>query len=195
LLSELTEGETMANAEQLQILDQGVDAWNDWRDTHLGPKPDLRGADLSGRALIRIHFRDVDLREAILSKADLRGSGLGGAKLDHADLRGTDLRGANLRGASLVGADLRGADLTEARLCETSLDGANFGEATVGQTEFGDIDLSPALGLETVKHWAGSTLGIDTIFRSKGIIPDAFLRGVGVPESFIALLHAGTLVV
>lgn len=185
----------MANAAHLAILDQGVDAWNEWRDTHLGPKPDLRGADLTGRALLRIHFRDVDLREAILSQADLRGAGLGGAKLDKADLRGADLRGANLRGASLAGADLRGADLTEARLCETALDGANFSEATVGQTEFGDIDLSSALGLDAVKHWAGSTLGIDTLFRSKGTIPDAFLRGVGVPESFIALLHSGTLVV
>ena len=183
----------MANEAQLAILDQGVDAWNEWRDTHLGPNPDLRGADLSGRALHRIHFRDVDLREAILGKADLRGAGLGGAKLDKADLRGTDLRGANLRGASLAGADLRGADLTETRLCEATLVGANFSEATVGQTEFGDLDLSSALGLETVKHWAGSTLGIDTLFRSKGNIPDTFLRGVGVPESFIALLHSGTL--
>jgi uncharacterized protein YjbI with pentapeptide repeats len=183
----------MANAAQLAILDQGVDAWNEWRDTHPGPNPDLRGADLSGRALLRIHFRDVDLREAILRKADLRGAGLSGAKLDKADLRSSDLRGANLRGASLAGADLRGADLTETRLCEANLLGTNFSEATVGQTEFGDLDLSLALGVETVKHWAGSTLGIDTLFRSKGNIPDTFLRGVGVPESFVALLHSGTL--
>ena len=183
----------MANAAQLAVLEQGVDAWNEWRDTHPGPHPDLRGADLGGRALLRIHFRDVDLREAILSKADLRGSGLGGAKLDKADLRGADLRGANLRGASLAGADLRGADLTETRLCEAALAGANFSEATIGQTEFGDVDLSAALGLEKVKHWTGSTLGIDTLFRSKGNIPDSFLRGTGVPESFIALLHSGAL--
>ena len=183
----------MANEAQLAILDKGVDAWNEWRDTHPGPNPDLRGADLSGRTLLRIHFRDVDLRETILSKADLRGAGLGGAKLDKADLRGADLRGANLRGASLVEADLRGADLTETRLCEAALTGANFSEATVGQTEFGDLDLSSAVGLENVKHWAGSTLGIDTLFRSKANIPDTFLRGVGVPASFIALLHSGTL--
>jgi hypothetical protein len=31
-----------------------------------------------------------------------------------------------------------------------------------------------------------STIGVDTIFRSKGAIPEGFLRGTGVPESFVA---------
>jgi len=35
-----------------------------------------------------------------------------------------------------------------------------------------------------------STVGIDTIFASKGKIPESFLRGCGVPESFITQMHA-----
>jgi hypothetical protein len=48
-----------------------------------------------------------------------------------------------------------------------------------------DVDLSTALNLETVWHMGPSTIGIDTLFRSRGLIPEIFLRGCGVPEKFI----------
>src|SRR5262249_13556325 len=35
-------------------------------------------------------------------------------------------------------------------------------------------------GLETVRHEGPSTIGTDTLFRSKGNIPEAFLRGCGL---------------
>jgi hypothetical protein len=36
-----------------------------------------------------------------------------------------------------------------------------------------------------VKHGAPSSIGIDTIYRSAGKVPEGFLRGAGVPETFI----------
>ena len=55
----------------------------------------------------------------------------------------------------------------------------------MGWTIFAEMDLSEAEGLETVKHEGPSTVGIDTLYRSRGGIPVAFLRGAGVPEDFI----------
>ena len=43
-------------------------------------------------------------------------------------------------------------------------------------------------GLETVKHNRPSTIGIDTIYMSKGKIPEVFLRGCGVPDTMIAFI-------
>lgn len=37
-----------------------------------------------------------------------------------------------------------------------------------------------------------STVGIDTIYRSKGNIPESFLRGAGVPDNFIEYMHSLT---
>ena len=37
-----------------------------------------------------------------------------------------------------------------------------------------------------------STIGIDTIYKSRGKIPVEFLRGCGVPENFIAYMHSLT---
>ncbi len=45
-------------------------------------------------------------------------------------------------------------------------------------------------GLETVSHIGSSTIGIDTLYRSKGEIPEAFLRGAGVPELFITFARS-----
>jgi hypothetical protein len=50
--------------------------------------------------------------------------------------------------------------------------------------------LSGVEGLEAVVHERPSTIGIDTIIRSKGQIPEVFLRGCGVPEPFIVNMKA-----
>jgi hypothetical protein len=57
---------------------------------------------------------------------------------------------------------------------------------------FADIDLSVVEGLETIKHDRPSTIGIDTIYRSQGQIPEAFLRGAGVPDTFITYVASLT---
>ena len=41
----------MAQQEHLDLLKQGVDTWNAWREKHSDIRPDLSGADLSGANL------------------------------------------------------------------------------------------------------------------------------------------------
>ncbi|MGA3325515.1 MAG: toll/interleukin-1 receptor domain-containing protein [Terriglobia bacterium] len=106
------------------------------------------------------------------------------------DLYGADLHGAKLVGANLRGATLIGACLVHANLRMASLVNSEFTNAEVGWTIFGDNDLSMARGLETVKHFGPSTIGIDTIYKSKGNIPEVFLRGAGVPEDFIVYMRS-----
>ncbi|MFI5117348.1 MAG: toll/interleukin-1 receptor domain-containing protein [Terriglobales bacterium] len=198
----------MANPEHLKILKQGVDQWNKWREEHPDVAPDLReanlrGADLSAAYLAKADLRQADLNEARLGEAALRqallfNANLQGAEFRWADLGGALLWGANLHGAylretrltatELRGADLTGADLGGASLIGAELSGADFTHATAWETIFADLDLSVAKGLETIKHYAPSTLGIDTIYKSRGRIPEAFLRGCGVPDEFIAYI-------
>jgi hypothetical protein len=63
--------------------------------------------------------------------------------------------------------------------------GADFSEADISSIIFSQNDLSTLRGLEQVHHGGPSTLGLDTIYLSKGNIPEVFLRGVGAPENFI----------
>jgi hypothetical protein len=100
----------MANNDYLTRLQEGVEAWNTWRENNRGIRPDLQEADLHG------------------------------------------------------------ADLTEAQ---------------IGRTIFGAVDVSTVPGLETVRHSGPSTIDIGTLYRSNGQLPEAFLKGAGVPEDFI----------
>jgi hypothetical protein len=43
-------------------------------------------------------------------------------------------------------------------------------------------------GLETVRHRAASYISVDTLYTSKGRIPDSFLRGAGVPDRVITYI-------
>src|SRR5258708_3466254 len=98
-----------------------------------------------------------------------------------------DLTGADLSGANLTGPNLTGATLSNATLNKTQLT-----YATTSQTTFGNVDLRTVKGLETVEHQGPSTIGIDTIYRSHGNIPESFLRGAGVDDRFIENIRSLT---
>jgi hypothetical protein len=96
---------------------------------------------------------------------------------------------SNLLGV-LFGANLTGANLTLANLSSADLERTNLTNSLLHVTIFGNVDLSEARGLETVRHAGPSTIGIDSIFRSKGKISENFLRGAGVPEGFITYMKS-----
>jgi len=100
------------------------------------------------------------------------------------------LAGANLVGIDLSGANLSGAVLFRTVFNRTLLNRTDFSRAMLGWTIFGNVDLSTVRGLDTVEHKGPSTIGIDTIYRSGGNIPEVFLRGAGVPDTFIRLARS-----
>jgi hypothetical protein len=86
---------------------------------------------------------------------------------------------------NLADATLSEAQLVFAELNNTRVGGADFTRTIISYANFRDVDLSDVIGLEAVSHGGPSTIGLDTIYRSKGQIPESFLRGAGVPENFI----------
>ena len=60
------------------------------------------------------------------------------------------------------------------------------------ETTLGELDLRTVIGLKTVRHNGPSHLSINTLYESKGHIPEAFVRGTGAPDSFIEYMHALT---
>src|SRR6266702_3152250 len=163
----------MANQEHLDILKRGEEVWNQWRKEHTDIQPDLSRANLRGTIFIGVNLEGTDLRDAILFRASFLR-----ANLAYITLSGASLYEADLKGAILSGANLYGADLSGANLCK----------AEVAWTLFTDMDLSKVEGLEAVQHYGPSSIGIDTIIRSQGKIPDIFLRNAGVPNSIIEII-------
>ena len=137
----------------------------------------LRYADLS----------DANLRDARLVRAHLHGANLRQADLRHARLRDSCLSGADLSDANLCDADLLGTDLSGANLSRTDLS-----RAFVGNTIFGNVDLRTVKGLAEVLPVGWFVIGIDTIYRSHGQIPESFLRDAGVPDNFIVFMKSLT---
>jgi uncharacterized protein YjbI with pentapeptide repeats len=155
----------------------------------------LLGADLCNVTLSGAYLSQANFMYALLNNADLTGAELNFAILDNANLSGADLSTSNLtnavlRDADLTGARLRRATLIQSTFVRTILSDTEFDDSIVAGTTFGEVDLRRAKGLELVKHQAPSNLSIDAIYASEGLIPEAFLLGCGVPESFIAQISA-----
>lgn len=143
-------------------------------------KAKLKGANFASTTLNYVDFSDANLMDVDLSTANLRGSILYHSNLTKATMFETDLTRVVLSYANLKKADLGYAILNETKLFKT-----NFQDAKCGSTIFAHVSLVMAKNLETVQHYGHSTLGIDTIYRSKGEIPEIFLLGCGVPKFFI----------
>ncbi len=180
----------------------------------------LWDANFSGADLCFADLGGTDLRKANLEGANLTSADLSGANLVQANLRNTKLWGTNLGRAFLNKADLSGADFSEANLSHANLSHVmchetNFSSAKLMNTkltrayfshgDFSDTDLSESLmewttfanadlstvrGLETIVHCGPSTVGTDTLYRSKGKIPDIFLRRTGMPDNLISLTES-----
>jgi TIR domain/Pentapeptide repeats (8 copies) len=165
----------------------------------------ISGADLSGADLFRAKLFGANLTNADLNRAVLVGAHLKNATLAHANIHGARLRLADLGGADLRHADLGEADFGEANLAGANLSssklnlasfrgailgGSEFSQALPGWTSFLNTDLREVKGLETLRHQGPSYIGIDTIYRSGGKIPEIFLRGAGVPENFIVYMKS-----
>ncbi len=152
----------MADPKQLALLRQGVEEWNRWRKENPELIPDSAGSSAAIDFLQR-----TPPHPAFAGRIN--------AGLVVADLTGADLRNADLNSAVLIGANLTLAGLS----------GTEFGHSELAWTIFGNVDLSQSKGLDQARHLGPSTIGIDTIYKSKGQIPEQFLRGAGVPDDFI----------
>ncbi len=166
----------------------------DLREADLS-EADLSEADLSEANLHEANLRSANLSCAFLHRADLREANLSRANLRSADLRETNLRNAKLNRtnvsqanldiadlsyANLRRANLRKANLSRANLSRADLDSAHLNAARIGYTSLCNLDLSKAHGLETVEHRGPSSIDVNTLQRSRGLIADVFLRGCGL---------------
>jgi uncharacterized protein YjbI with pentapeptide repeats len=134
----------MADLKQLEVLKQGVQVWNAWKEENEPPAIDLIGVDLSGLDLQGINLAGANLRESILD-----GTNLTNAILTHVYFGRTSLRKANLSSAILWWANFWHADLTEANLIDASLWHANFANANCFRSKLHGADMTYAVLVET----------------------------------------------
>src|SRR5258707_464021 len=159
----------MADQQQLERLEQGVETWNQWRKAHPDEdidlsranlsyvnlsRADLTGAnlilaDLFGANLSRANLSETNLSGADLSGKDFSYVNLNGAILSGAILNGAILSGAKLSGANLSGVDLSGKDLSRAKLSGAKLSGANLSGVDLSGKDLSGTDLSGANLSET----------------------------------------------
>jgi hypothetical protein len=193
----------MADRAQLDLLKQGIQVWNAWRNKQpRNFRVDLTEADLTRAGLEGYYLSEADLsgaqlKGADLSFADLRKADLSGAILHRATLGQADLSKANLHHAlldranftmaKLCGANLSKAQLSFAILNSTDLSGADLDGAMFAETVVADVNLSVCKNLGSIQHSGTSPLDLRTLRRSRGL-PLTFLRGVGLPEKLIEYL-------
>jgi len=170
-----------------------------------GTKAIFTGSDLHDFYFCGYNLNGADLRETNLSDADLNGvylceADLSSSNLSNADLSGAQLIGVNLKNANLEKANISNADLTDINLNSAFLNSANLSGATlsgaifvnanlknadlygsiIDETIFSSISLDKVKNLEKVNHFGPSTIGTDTLIKSKGKIPVEFLKGCGL---------------
>ena len=156
----------MANLKHLDILKQGIEIWNAWREKHPEVQPDLSHTDLSHAKLSGINLREANLIDINFTMANLEGANLSGSRLRWSVFRGINLRGANLSrtnfwntlfGNSNAGhTNLSGTDFTDADLSGTDLSSINMSRANLSGARLGSVNFTNAVLNES--NFTGATL-------------------------------------
>lgn len=122
----------------LEILEQGIEQWNQWRAGQSAVSCSLADQDLSHGYFFEGDFRNVDLSRANLRRACLVGADFRGANLSDADFTGAYLADANFQGANLNNADLSKAQLDRADMRWANLTGTRLKEADISKAQLSD---------------------------------------------------------
>ncbi|MEM9153044.1 MAG: pentapeptide repeat-containing protein, partial [Cyanobacteria bacterium P01_F01_bin.3] len=113
------------------LIEEGADAWNQWRTDHPTVQPDLSRAYLYGYDLSGFDLSNANLERACLIGANLQDANLSGACLQSAYASDSILSEATLTGAILTQGNFRGADFSGADLSAASVEGTEFGGANL----------------------------------------------------------------
>jgi len=149
----------MANPLHVEIIYQGVDVWNQWRQEHISIDTDLSGTNLAKFDLYEVNFDSTDLKGADLTEASLREANISYADFTAANLTRVDFSRkyrsgggpaggsesvvfncANLTHANLTNNYLSGVDFISA-----SLKGANLSNTTINYSDLSGADLTDAI--------------------------------------------------
>jgi uncharacterized protein YjbI with pentapeptide repeats len=134
----------MAEQEHLDVLHQGVAAWNEWRVAHPKVRPDLCSTTLSWLELADADLHHCSLNDSRLHYTQLNNADLYRAAFGNASLYGADLRGARIAEVSFAGANMTRTDLRDAEILMTDFTGAHMVEANLQQARLIGAELSKA---------------------------------------------------
>ncbi len=138
----------MANPEHVEILKQGVEAWNQWRKDNPDIEPDLSEHEISPANFGATCFPSVqDLMESEddISNFNLNGmTDLEGINLENSNLAGTKFYEVNLNHSNLRNTVLVNAEIMNSEMIRAKLDFANCNEIMIERTNMARADLMGA---------------------------------------------------
>src|SRR5215211_6166081 len=111
----------MADRSHLDILAQGVEAWDAWRERDPYVRPALTEANLSGADLSDADLSDADLTYSVLIKTNLQRTTLAGCTI-----YGISAWSLKLEGAAQQGLNISDRDSGEPDVMVDNLEVAQF---------------------------------------------------------------------
>ena len=182
----------MADQQHLDILKQGVDVWNKWREEYQNIEPDLSETDLRRTDLSKANFSKTNFSGTDFFKADLRETDLQRANLSRVDLSETNLFRAHLFQANLFRADLRFTDLSEADLREVNLFRADLREADLRNADLRNADLRESdLSRANLSEAHLSAADLTKAFLKSANLSFALIGGVNFSEAILYRANLG----
>ena len=142
----------MANSEHLNILKQGVEAWNKWRDENRDERPDLSGVDLSGSKFSGANFSNTNFNKARLNQWSVDDCDFSESNLTEIVAQASYWRNARFRGAHISGdlvlSTMYVADFSGASVQRCGLITAELRFLRLNRTKF-----APYLSRTVINSW------------------------------------------
>jgi uncharacterized protein YjbI with pentapeptide repeats len=145
----------MANLEHIAKFVVGVDAWNEWRDTAAGSRPDLSDIDFfnvggqpafcfpeySGFNFSHCNLNRASLRNCVFTECDFSGSALHFSDLVDSHCTNCNFQDAGLNVSKIGSAEFISCDFTDAELSYCTAEDTSFNGSIFIRTKLDNMSL------------------------------------------------------
>lgn len=151
---------------------------------------DVRFVGVNAR---HISFKRVRANDVVFKESDFLAVSFQQAQFDGALVARCFLRSANFQLSSVRASHFDTVALSHAVLLDGHFANSTFVDVDFDGAAFGDTVLSSCIierpnGLESTKHYARSSVDIQTLLETP--LPEPFLRGIGLPDTVIEYLDS-----
>ena len=149
---------------------------------------DIEGTSFSHSRIVSTELYNAELKNVNFEQSTIKQFKFYFSFMNNCKFYGTDIYNSDFEMGNIQDTSFENSELLDDRFVGFGLHNIEFRNARIGGLSFLGILLTKPNNLESVNHQSGSYFDVNSLIECSGLLPQVFLRGIGINEKIIEYL-------